>query len=661
MKMKSIKAKILSIVLAILFLSLGTVSAVFSVLSVKNTESTVYKIMEETSQTSALAIENRLLATKSAINEIGTVSRLSNPKIPVEDKLAILDSKTEHYKLILMDVSDKAGKTLRGENLSGTEAFEKAIKGETYVSSPQLDGSNQIIVVTAPLWKDGIYGTTPVGVVYAKIDSMFLSRMVEKINIGESGVALILDEKGTTIAFKDEQVVAQQENMIEAAKTDPKLKDLAEIEQKALNGEPSNGEYIYNKTDFLGFFSPIEGTKWVMGISVEKFEFMKQIYVTATVCLIISAIFFVIAALMIIRFTVKITAPITEIEQAAKKMAEGDYNVSVTYKSDDELGNLADSMRTMVIFTKDIIEDASRGLEKLAEGYFDLHRDKEYPGVFKPIENSILDIALALSQTLGNIKVSAEQVNAGAEQVSASAQTLAEGSSEQASSIEELSAAINEISDKIQKNASNAQKVNDITSKVGSELENSNQKMQKMMGAIDDISDKSVEINKIIKVIEDIAFQTNILALNAAVEAARAGTAGKGFAVVADEVRNLAGKSAEAVKNTTSLIEDTVRSVNEGTNIAKETAEAMSIVAENAEQVVSAVEEITEASRAQATTIAQITNAVNQISSVVQANSATAEESAAASEELSSQSSILQEEISKFTLKEGLEFNEIGY
>ena len=276
MKIKSIKAKILSIVLAILFLSLGTVSSIFSILSIKNTENTLYKVMEETVETGALAIENRLLATKSAINEIGSIARLSNPEVSKKEKMDILATKVERYKLLVLDVSDSNGKTLTNGNIAGTEPFEKAIKGETYISSPVLDGSRQVIIVTAPLWKSGLYNKEIVGVVYAKLDSMFLSRMVEKINIGETGVALILDETGTTIAFKDEQVVAQQENMIEAAKSDTKLKTLAQIEQKALNGEVSNGEYIYNKTKFLGFFAPIEGTKWAMGIAVEKKEFIQS-------------------------------------------------------------------------------------------------------------------------------------------------------------------------------------------------------------------------------------------------------------------------------------------------------------------------------------------------------------------------------------------------
>ncbi|MGL5257458.1 MAG: methyl-accepting chemotaxis protein, partial [Proteocatella sp.] len=515
MKMKSIKARILSIVLVILFLSLGTVSAIFSILSIKNTQDTLYTVMEETAATAALALENRLLSTKSAISEIGTTARLSNPNVSIEEKSKILDSKKEKYKLMSIDVADKSGKTLNSGDVIGTEGFEAAMDGGIYISSPQVEGSSQVVIVTAPLWKDGLYGTAPVGAIYAKVDAMFLSRMTEKINIGETGTAFMINEAGDTIAHNDPQVVAKQQNFIKESEGDKALEKLAAMQSQALKGEPSHGQYTYKGITKLGFFVPVGGSRWVMCIAVEKMEFMKQMYLTTLGCLLISAAFFAVAALILIRFTVKITEPIKEIEEAAKRMCEGDYDVVVTHRSEDELGNLAESIRTMTTFTKDIIEDASRGLEKLSEGYFDLHRDREYPGVFKPIEDSILNIAISLSQTLGNIKVSAEQVNSGSEQVSATAQSLAEGASEQASSVEELSAAINEISDKIQKNAENAQKVNDITSNVGYELENSNKKMHMMMRAIEDISDKSVEINKIIKVIEDIAFQTNILALNA--------------------------------------------------------------------------------------------------------------------------------------------------
>ena len=238
------------------------------------------------------------------------------------------------------------------------------------------------------------------------------------------------------------------------------------------------------------------------------------------------------------------------------------------------------------------------------------------------------------------------------DEIRIAAQALSQGATEQASSIEELSASITEITDQINKNAENAKQANDSAEHAGREIMNSNEQMRSMVEAMDEITVKSSEISKIIKVIDDIAFQTNILALNAAVEAARAGAAGKGFAVVADEVRNLASKSAEAAKGTTVLIEESIAAVQSGSEIARRTAEMLDESANVTRQAVSLIEKITEASIMQAESAAQINVGVEQISSVVQTNSATSEESAAASEELSGQAELLKSLVGKFRLRE---------
>ena len=240
----------------------------------------------------------------------------------------------------------------------------------------------------------------------------------------------------------------------------------------------------------------------------------------------------------------------------------------------------------------------------------------------------------------------------GAEQVSSGAQTLSQGATEQASTIEELAATISEISQQINDTAQNAAQASDHMNTVGSEAEESKRRMQKMLGAIGDIKNSADEIGKIIKTIEDIAFQTNILALNAAVEAARAGSAGKGFAVVADEVRNLANKSQEASKSTSVLIENALQAVANGTSIADETAQSLVSVVEGVDGVRETIELISGASNEQAIAISQVTQGIDQVSSVVQTNSATAEESAAASEELSGQAQMLKELVSQFRLAE---------
>lgn len=369
---------------------------------------------------------------------------------------------------------------------------------------------------------------------------------------------------------------------------------------------------------------------------------------------------FVISILFAIFISKGISRPVIELEQAAVKMAKGNYDIDIKYTSNDEIGSLSNSIRSMVNTTKAIILDTSRGLKEMANGNFDISPKTEYIGVYEEIKNSINQISISLSATIQQIKVSAEQVSSGSEQVSSGSQSLAQGATEQASSVQELAATISEISVQIKNNAQNAKEASSKSNKAGSEVIQSDEKMQQLIIAMDEISHSSQEIGKVIKTIEDIAFQTNILALNAAVEAARAGAAGKGFAVVADEVRNLASKSAEAAKGTTTLIEGAVKAVEKGTRLADETAKSLINVVEGTKEVSKTVEKIAIASNEQAMSVAQVTTGVDQISSVIQTNSATAEESAAASEELSGQAQMLNELVSGFVIKKSENFDVSG-
>ncbi len=289
-------------------------------------------------------------------------------------------------------------------------------------------------------------------------------------------------------------------------------------------------------------------------------------------------------------------------------------------------------------------------MDQIADGNlaFELHCD--YAGEFGKIKSSLENIQGTLVKTFQGIGESANQVAAGSEQVAAGSQMLAQGATEQASSVQELSASITEVAGKIGSNASDASDANTLAGNAEEEMKRGNERMNELITAVKKIEQSSNEIGAIIKTIEDIAFQTNILALNAAVEAARAGEAGKGFAVVADEVRNLAGKSAEAAKNTADLIETSVASVKTGTEIAGRTAESINTAADKVEQTASLISKISSASEQQAGSIKQVQQGLEQISNVVQTNSATAEESAASSEELSGQAQTLKLLIEKFKL-----------
>lgn len=343
-----------------------------------------------------------------------------------------------------------------------------------------------------------------------------------------------------------------------------------------------------------------------------------------------------------------ITKPLEILLDAAKRMGAGNLEEDIAFDANNEFGDLAECFRQMQYYLKSIISDVTGNLNRMETGDFRIHSDVKYAGDFESVHKSVIAISKRLGGTLSHINESAEQVSGSSTHVSSGAQQLSQGTVEQASSIEQLAASIAEVSNQIDKNSENAKAASNQAEQTSQELVVGQNNMSRMLDAMNEINNSSSEIGKIIRTIEDIAFQTNILALNAAVEAARAGEAGKGFAVVADEVRNLAGKSSEASQNTTELIENSMRSVKEGTDIANETARSLNLIAGSSEKSAELLKQITKASGAQAESVNQIREGIERISSVVQSSAATAEESAASSEELSGQAQLLRELVSDF-------------
>lgn len=670
--MKSIKTKILTMIGGIAILAM-IISGVFTM---KNTVKTVSKNQESIST----------LTTKNIVSNINEYfTRYKTIAIQMAGNTAVrnvlTDATREDYKnhssykdvyKSLGYVKEKDTQILNAYIASANEGF--AFDSGTYISDEGYDlklknywfsksediekgfiisqpyedsvTGNMVVTFSAPVYD--LNNKEIIGVAAVDVSIEDISKQVATMDTDfkDGGYTMLISNIGQVLASKDTERVLK--NVSEIGFDDKILSEIDKTTNKIIK-YTENGKIRY------GIVSDTRDAGWKVLLSISKDSYMALVKTSISTTLVIYLIAFLILIIAIIAVTKSLVAPIQNLMNVTEELAAGNLDADINIESKDETGRLAESMKKLVLRLNEYIiyiDEISESLDRFSMGDLNIDLKQNYEGDFAKIKNSLLQLSSIFKETIGKIVETSENVAVGSKEIANAAQVLAEGSLYQASTTEELTATVNDLSDRVSTNADNALNASKQVKTAGDLAIESNDQMKKMILAIEEINSKSTQISKIIKVIEDISFQTNILALNAAVEASRAGAAGKGFAVVADEVRNLATRSSDASKETTHLIEESVKAVQNGNLIAVKTGKMLENVLEEVSQSVKLIDEISLASVEQASALKQTLEGIEQISTVVQTNAATAQESSAASNELSNQAQILKNVASGFKIQD---------
>lgn len=656
-RFQTLKGKLTFSIVTILAVTITVNLLISAVLSYNGIRENMERDLRAVGQTAQVAVSNSLSLTDRNIRLVASSPDIGGSNAASGRWITGVESKKDSYGFRALYVADSRGIVISsdgdysGKDVSNTDYYKAACRGKVYISVPMKDIAGKFMVITASEVTNNQYQ----GVVVGEMDPQYFSSVVSsRIAIGKTGSAFILDKTGAMIANKQSALVIQRRNFIEASKNDGSYASIAAVLKNMIARGTGVGSYRNGGAEQICYYQPLAGTDgWSLGVAAPLGEMMSDFYPVLIGMALASAILLLLGILFAGKLAKSVAFPIRSCSERLLLLARGDLHSSVPeVDAADETGDLAKATAVLVNDLEEMVRDETHLLSSFAKGDFDVESEcDKYEGDMRMLKISMEQIILSLNNTFQSIASSADQVAGGSGQVSGGAQLLAQGTAKQAGSAEALSKSLRGLSKDIQSNAENAVSSSEKANQARSELLEGSRQIDGLAEAMEKIRASSDKIGKIIKTVQDIAFQTNILALNAAVEAAHAGEAGKGFSVVADEVRNLASKSEKASKEVAGMISEMADAVLHGAEITDYTRKTMLSIVDDTKEIISSVDSISGASQKQSEEIRSITQNMEQISSVVQTNSSTAEESAAASEQLSSQAEEMRKLIQQFRFR----------
>lgn len=649
----SIMARIMRLGLIAVVIVAATLTICMVTYSTTLLEREYNKEITNESTATAKSIEQWVTLVKTQIEAQSEKAELVATGTSLDKRKELLAAEAKKTKFKDFSISYVDGKTYNDTDISDRDYFKAAIAGTTYVSSPVLrktDNSLTIMVGT-PMKVTGFNG-----IIYGGLDVDFFDEQLGLLDLGEKGYGIILDSTGTVIADPhDNEYVSEQINPITKAKEDASFSEFAELAQIMISSPAGTSSLTMPDGElYLVGYSPVEGDEgWSIAVLLNINELQASTKKMITMGVVIFIGLLVLAFLIILLVGTNIAYPLRAAANRLKSLSEGDLtsdreDVKVP---DDEVGRVIEGFDATQAMLKEYIGDIDMVLGNITKGNLDIEITKEYKGDFASIKDNLNKIIASLNGTFTKANDASSNLLEGARQVENASQALAQASTEQASAVVQITSSIENIAKSTADNTSDVIKVNDLTQKAKAEADAGNEQMNRMVEAMDEINEASQNISKIMKVIDDISFQTNILALNASVEAARAGVHGRGFAVVAEEVRSLAGKSSAAAGEIAEMIDDSIKKIQAGSVIATDTAEKLEAIVGEIDGIAEIMDRIAVVSKEQAEAVGQVNVGIEQISSAVQNNSATSEECAASSIELSNQAKGLADQIAYYKIK----------